>query len=171
MTGIWSSGYQIYITSDFEELNNCGPTAATNLVYYWAHYGSPKESSLWTGQVYGDLEKYMNYEWDTGTSNSDILPGIEQFSNSRNVEIAGSNEDGTDWDTFESRMNSNYPVIVTIYNDPNYGGTGYGHAMVGVGYQDTSDGNYIRVADGASRTFSNFYKQSDYLVGNYCVWW
>ena len=36
------------------------------------------------------------------------------------------------------------------------------HSIVCVGYQECSDGNYLRVADGAEATISNFY----YFKGN-----
>ena len=50
LSGIWSSGYPIYVTGDFHGYpDDCAPTAGTNLAYYWAHYGSPLKSNLWTG--------------------------------------------------------------------------------------------------------------------------
>lgn len=38
-------------------------------------------------------------------------------------------------------------------NDSKYGN----HSLLCVGYQECSDGNYLRVADGWSATISNFY--------------
>ena len=38
-------------------------------------------------------------------------------------------------------------------NDSKYGN----HSLLCVGYQECSDGNYLRVADGWSATMSNFY--------------
>lgn len=170
LLGINSSGYQIYISSDFHTVNNCAPTAATNLVYYWSHYGNPKQPKLWKGRVHDDLADYMHYTTEDGTNDSDILPGIEQFASSRNAPVSQTYDDGNDWFTLTNRLDSNYPVIVGIANDPKYHSKG--HSMLAVGYKENSHGDQsIRVADGQKRTFNNFYTYSDYIKNEFSVSW
>lgn len=171
LPGIFSSGYQIYITSDFHTFNNCTPTAATNLVYYWSHYGNPKQPQLWKGRVHDDLATYMNFETDRGVFQYDILPGIEKFAISRNDPISQSSEEGNHWNSIINDLDEDYPVMVTIAGDPNYGGKDYGHTMLAVGYRENPKNQYIRVADGWKRTFDNFYKFSDYITNGFVVSW
>lgn len=171
LPGIMSPGYIVYTSAYFHDVNNCAPTAATNLVYYWSHQGSPRETNLWTGRVYEDLEHDMHYDY-RGTLNYNILPGIEQFADSRNAPVNETYDDGNGWDMLTYRLDCNYPVIVTIENDPKYGGTNKGHAMLAIGYKRTYDDSYIRVEDGMKATVNNFYEYADYYInGEYSVSW
>ena len=157
VSGIWSSGYQIFLTSDFPGYtNHCAPTAGTNLIYYWSHYGTPTHSELWQGSVFKDLYKYMNTNVGgvVGTYPDYITDGLCTYAISRNAPIVDSNSSSGDWDFFVDYLNSDRPIIFCVFNDTHY----TNHAMLAVGYQDTSTGKYIRVADGGARTFSNFYK-------------
>ena len=165
------SEYKPYTTNYFGQFNNCAPTAATNLIYYWSHYGKPKQPKLWKGRVYDDLANYMHYDTRDGTPSDDILPGIQDFASSRDDPVDQVYDDGYDCSTLEDRINCDYPVIVTIENDPNYGGDGVGHSMLAVGYMETKRNCYIRVADGKQASFNNFYKFSDYIDGEYSVSW
>ena len=165
--GIWSSGYTIYTTDDFSSPDNCAPTAGTNLVYYWSHKGSPRESNLWTGRVFVDLYRDMTTCAGTGTSSADVIPGLEEFARSRNVSTPISDYEGADWNSITDYLYHDRPIIIFVYKDRKY----KNHAILGVGFQDTSNGYYIRVADGWTRTFSNFYKFPSYISFQITVWW
>ena len=102
----------------------------------------------------------------TGTDPDNILPGIIAFSRARHNCVAGSGYqkdglvNGVTWDFIKSNIDKSYPLLVSLKQDPNYGNDN--HSIVCVGYQECSDGNYLRVADGAKATISNFY----YFKGN-----
>ena len=169
VSGIWSSGYHIYLMSDFTGYtNHCGPTAGTNLIYYWSHYGTPRQSQLWKGSVFQDLYKYMNTNVGiTGTSTNYISDGLSTFAISRNDPIVDNYSSSGDWNFFVNYLEDNRPIITLVNGDPKYGN----HYILSVGYQNTSTGQYLRIADGWSRTFSNFYKfQGKIADARYVSW-
>lgn len=119
ISGIKASGYKVYVTNDFPGYSNhCGPTAATNLVYYWSHQGSLKEPSLWTGGVFKDLYQDMRTDSSSGTLSTNVISGIDQFASSRNAPISGYSNDGVDWDLLTVRITNNIPIIFLVNGDP-----------------------------------------------------
>lgn len=158
-----------FTTGDFVNKNHCSPTAATNLVYYWSNIRPGGNRELWNANefavnpknsVFCMLYSGMRTEYD-GTDSDNILPGIIAFSRARHNCVAGSGYqkdglvNGVTWDFIKSNIDKSYPLIVGLDHDPNY--SKKNHSIVCVGYQECSDGNYLRVADGWSATISNFY--------------
>lgn len=158
-----------YTMIKFVNENHCTPTAATNLVYYWGTIKPGGNRELWNANefavnpknsVFCMLYSGMRTEYD-GTDSDNILPGIIAFSRARHNCVAGSGYqkdglvNGVTWDFIKSNIDKSYPLIVGLDHDPNY--SKKNHSIVCVGYQECSDGNYLRVADGWSATISNFY--------------
>lgn len=54
-----------------------------------------------------------------------------------------------------------------LHGDSKYGD----HSILCVGYQECSDGNFLRIADGWSKTISNFYYFKGSIKGAYYVRW
>lgn len=157
-----------YTMIKFVNENHCTPTAATNLVYYWGTIKPGGHYGLWNGSerarnpsvsVFCMLYAAMRSEYEIGTYFNQIIPGLTAFSRARYDLIAGSGyqEDGllngVTWNFIKNNVDKSYPVLIGTNNDSKYGN----HSLLCVGYQECSDGNYLRVADGWSATISNFY--------------
>ncbi len=157
-----------YTTGNFKNVNHCSPTAATNLVYYWGTIKPGGHYGLWNGNefarnpsvsVFCMLYSALDCTYEDGTKEKNIIPGLTTFSRSRYDHIAGSGyqEDGllsgVTWNFIKTNIDKSYPLIVGVSGDKKY----KNHSMLCVGYQECSDGNYLRVADGWSATISNFY--------------
>ena len=67
---------------------------------------------------------------------------------------------GVTWDFIKNNIDQSFPLLVSLDQDPQY--SGENHSILRVGYQECSDGNYLRIADGWQATISNFY----YFKGN-----
>ncbi len=170
-----------YEMGEFRNDNHCGPTAATNLVYYWSLIRPGGHRPLFLGPenalrpekaVFGMLHSGMRSEY-TGTDNKEIIPGIRAFARSRYDDIAGSGSQtegafsSVNWSFITNQINQSIPLIVLLNGDPKY----KNHFILCVGYQECSDGNYLRMADGHSKSISNFYYFKGSIVGAYYVRW
>lgn len=157
-----------YIMSNFVNTDHCAPTAATNMMYYWGTIKPAGHYGLWNGSesarnpsnsVFCMLHAGMRTEYNGGTYINEIIPGMTAFSRARYDHVSGSGYQqngllsGVTWSFIKNNVDQSYPLIVTTQNDSEYGN----HALLCVGYQECSDGNYLRVADGWSATISNFY--------------
>ena len=157
-----------YIMSNFVNTDHCAPTAATNMMYYWGTIKPAGHYGLWNGResarnpsnsVFCMLHAGMRTEYNGGTYINEIIPGMTAFSRARYDHVLGSGYQqngllsGVTWSFIKNNVDQSYPLIVTTQNDSKYGN----HALLCVGYQECSDGNYLRVADGWSATISNFY--------------
>ena len=179
MAGVtWNGSFNFvpFVTDDFTNVNHCVPTAATNLVYYWSRIRPGAHRNLWFGSenaindeqaVFGMLYCGLRTEY-SGTVNNEIIPGLRAFARARYDDVAGSDfQTNVSWSFITSHINASIPMIVTLGDDPKY----EYHAILCVGYQECSDGNFLRMADGGSRTISNFYYFKGSINGAYCVWW
>ena len=171
-----------FVTSDFRNQDHCAPTAATNLVYYWSVLRPGGHRALFLGPenalrpekaVFGMLYSGMRTEYSKGTADKEIIPGIRAFARSRYDDIAGSGSQtegvlsSVNWSFITSQINQSIPLIVVLHGDPKY----TDHSILCVGYQECSDGNYLRIADGHSKSISNFYYFKGSIKGAYYVRW
>ena len=180
MAGVtWNGSFNFvpFVQSDFTNVSHCAPTAATNLVYYWSCIRPGGHKPLWNGRenalrpentVFSMLYCGMRTDYTNGTYNNAIIPGLRAFARARYDDVAGSDfQTNVSWSFITSHIIASIPMIVTLGGDPIY----KNHAFLCVGYQECSDGNFLRIADGWSRTISNFYYFKGSISGAYCVWW
>ena len=171
-----------FVTSNFNSTQHCTPTAATNLVYYWSNIKPGGHYGLWNGREYAKNPQYsvfcmlyagLRTEYNKGTYWDQIIPGLASFSRARYDHIVGSGyqEDGllsgVTWDFIKSNVDKSYPLLIDLQKDSKY----KNHSLLCVGYQECSDGNYLRVADGWSATISNFYYFKGSIGGARYVRW
>ncbi|QNK41508.1 Spi family protease inhibitor [Caproicibacter fermentans] len=159
---LWDVDYQVYVTGDFPGYSNhCTPTAATNFIEYWGTKADNYKSALWSGSVFQDL--YTDLKTNVGkkgTYLSDILPGIQKYSESRNVELGvGCTFKATSYDDCVYYIQRG-PFLLLLWNDMSpkeY----KNHTVLAVG----TGNHYLRILDGWSVSKSNFF-DSDYALAD-----
>lgn len=155
-------------TSDFNDDNNCGPTACTNFVYYWKDY-SP---NLWTGAVYQDLKRYLNWDSSSGVQRNAYIPGLRAYGNSRNAPIKGSDDRthaSIDWNFIATNIYNGIPLILSLdlYQD-----VSGGHAVVCFGYSKSTSVPTLVLADGWNNSLVSYdYRNAaDIVEARYTRW-
>ncbi len=158
-----------FVTSDFSKdgfSGNCGPTSGTTLISYWAKQrgksGLFHESWQW---VHNGLYKHMNCR-ATGCTNKEYYDGILKYASYvRGVPATGSDLLSYDKATFTKAKNCidyNQPFAVGLVRDPKY----HNHFVTCFGYEDNSDGKYLRIADGWEHTHNMWYRYNlNYIDG------
>lgn len=165
LDNIWTNtSANIYTTDQFPQTNNCASTASTNFIYYWSRLRPNPTVGLWgVGVSATTIETRLYNTLYTnigvpGTMPWNIIPGLSKYSLSCGFGVSGSDERTTvtsmDWAWFTANIQHNIPILFTVALDPKY----QQHVMLAVGFQNTSTGDYLRIADGWSHTYSNFYK-------------
>lgn len=160
---LFDSDYQVYLTSDFPGYkNHCTPTAGTNFMYDWGNKANNKKSALWTGHVFGDLYTYMKTTSSDGTYLENVLPGLQQYSASRNVSIVSNyNFKATSYSKCVETIKEKGPFLLLLWNDKSsmhYGN----HTVLTVG----TGNHYLRILDGWSDSRSNFFDSYYLSAGN-----
>ncbi len=101
-------------------------------------------------QTYSRLWETMKTTSSGSTNMRDGYDGISSYCSTYACNAAKGSDfkDGLDWNWFKTNINNGNFMIVdaAVRHYENNGGSGY-HAFSGVGYQETSTGNYIRVGD------------------------
>lgn len=143
----WGPYTTVFNPSD---VNNCGPIAAMNLIYYWSHLHTNKKPALWNGDtsVYRDLKTYLKYN-SKGILAGNVISGLTNYGKSRNMLVKGDNfkwDSSISWDFMKTNIANGNPLFVALYSDTEYGD----HAVAAFGYQSLSSGTYLVVADGHS---------------------
>jgi hypothetical protein len=162
LDGLWdNTSDNIYTTDQFPQDNNCAATASTNFMYYWANLRPDNVPAVWSDatDVESSLYDYLYTNVGVpGTMPWNIIPGLTNYASACGYPINGSDEQNTNtslnWSWFEQNIKHNIPILFTVILDPKYSQ----HVMLAVGYQNTSTGDYLRIADGWTNTYSNFYK-------------
>jgi hypothetical protein len=149
----------IYTTSYFGDANNCGPTACTNFVNYWKKYNS----KLWSGSVYQDFKKYLDWNPGYGVYNDNFLPALRKFGNSRNASVKGDDirySGSVDWDFISTNIYHDIPIILCLTQYR----TSQGHAVVCFGYTKNLSVPTLRLADGYNSSLVNYdYRNAIYI--------
>ncbi len=177
---LWGStaatNFKPYTTGDFIPYGyakHCAPTAGITLLRYWTERrGVSNLYSKSTKQdIFKDLGKEMNYVNSTGsdggTEDWDAYIGMLSYLQKYNLnrQDACSYQDktgktpGFDWAWIKTQIKNGTPLYIGTagYVKSDYHiYIGTSHAVVGLGYQECSDGCYIRIADGCDRSLSNF---------------
>ncbi|WP_123052901.1 C39 family peptidase [Clostridium sp. JN-1] len=145
-----------YTTGQFWGGGNCAPTAGTSLIMYWYKQrgitnlvsSSDKMSTDYdtARNVFGKLYDDMKTDYNIETYPNDFYNGLLQYAQSVGCPAVGSDyiSNGAPLQTIESNISNGNPVKIGVNNNEKYGD----HAIVVFGYENNSDGNYLRLADG-----------------------
>lgn len=160
----WYSSITFKTTSDFKgKENHCGPTAATNLLMYWAKKNSEKYGGFMQGDstwetTFQDLYDAM-FKNDT-TEISAFAKQTAKFTQNHSqngLTFKYYTFLGSTWDKVTTEIKAGRPIVLLLQGHKVYGN----HYVVGLGYMaytysngDTS--NYVRIADGWISTATRF---------------
>ncbi len=166
---LWgTTNFSPFVVDDFPPYqNHCAPTCGMNLLKYWTERRGIKNlysQPSYLYRTFQDLRTYMNHTNEKGTTPNNAFEGTRKYLRGNNLTIETSmaytdySQGIISWGLITSRISNGYPFHLgvgehRIKDD--------GHAVLAVGYQYCDDGCYIRIADGYSRTISNFHKYSE----------
>lgn len=163
-----------FITDDFYGNDNCAPTAATNLCYYYAvtHGYWELELDSWDG-TYNEFYKVMDAnEYRPGTYDSCIAYGYDVVFGVAGIRCDTNMHYGTDeGQKLVNDLNNDRPCHLIMHNHRTYGD----HSVLAIGYVDFTydsiyndpSSTYIRIADGWSSTADRYVWGSCYGTWNY----
>lgn len=122
----------------------CAPTAATNVVDYYAQslgYPNLERDMVGSGStitpqaVVREMAADMNTDSAGSTTIFNTWHGLQQYFNVHGYVATVSNV-GTSLHTYGDELSSHGPNIIAVLNDPTYGN----HAVTGIGIVEMSDG-------------------------------
>lgn len=145
---------------------HCAPIAAMNLMKYWKTKRGINNLYV-AGQERAEfllISYYMGTDWD-GTNHWEAYTGFQQYLTKKGKPAASScyYQQYADWNWMTNMVQNSRPFVFIanlVYYTNSAGKTypdGKIHSFLGTGYQECSDGDYIRVCDGYSTNLSNFY--------------
>ncbi|WP_346920935.1 C39 family peptidase [Clostridium sp. UBA7339] len=162
--GSYSKDFLPMKTSDFSGYSkHCVPTCGINMLKYWSERRG-KTNLIYTSNynnAFAHLRVEMKHSNSSGTSDSDGYNGMKSYISKYKLRSQlGSNyatPKNFDWKWITSQINNGNALYIgkTLQD---YDGRNSGHAFLGVGYQNTSDGEYIRVCDNWDTSLSHFVK-------------
>jgi len=149
------NGVPYYHQSDFG-LNTCGPTAAAQVLGYWAESGYPNlvdwgsadagDNPIGVFELVEDLKTSMQWTEANGVIFGLLGHGEEGVMEVCNDAPYGNNlafndnyDDWVWWSNCKEEINNNRPFIYAItgeYEDPNGSGGSLYHGMTAVGYME-----------------------------------
>ena len=159
-----ASGYTF--RNYFKWKNHCVPTAGYNMLSYWVNcrgirklYSNP--DPLFT---FKDLALSMGFTPpESGTTAWKGYSGMLNYIQTNNLtKEKGSDfayQNGFDWVWIKTQIKNGNALLISTdgyYSPENECYIGDSHAVLGLGYQDCNDGNWIRVADGYDNSISHF---------------
>lgn len=160
----FGSGEDYWVTSDFEGMDHCAPTAGTNVLWYWG-----KMKNRWN--VMGKLTGYSTDKakaqaiFDTltlymgtipgliGTWRQNILSGYQAFFGVQPSDGGVWNylniANGASFNTYKTNLRDDCPIHLSLRtNTPGTSG-GEGHSVMNIGYGYSTVGTpYLFVMDG-----------------------
>lgn len=163
-------GWKPFTTTYFGDPNNCGPTAGTNYINYWATRRSDVpvtvRNKLWSGSVYQDFKTYFHYGPFGGIGGSDpflLRIGLVDFGSSRHADPLGSDERGKkyfdsaiDWAFITHAINSNIPLLLCTTPIPKDTQYDY-HIFMVVGYNRSGSTVDLQTVTGWDQRTDNIY--------------
>ena len=152
-------------TGDFPEYSgHCASVCVTNLLTYWQQCRGISNimidysayATFYTFATY--LNHYPSSPGGTNpyTSCTEASDFIEDFEKTAPAGSdyrwrGGGTDHGFDWAFITNNFNNNNAMYLSISTE--YYGN---HAVLGIGYQNANDGQYIRIADGWYHDLSHF---------------
>lgn len=145
-------------TSMFSQSDNCAPTAAVNLCYYWysrnpEKYASLKQDPRWTN-VHDDFYNLMNTHDGSGTSDFSIASAYEDYFNQVGLSCKATLHFTTDFgQKIVDELDNSRPVHLILHDNRTYSE----HSVLALGYYQfeyngSGNSTYIRIADGFSES-------------------
>lgn len=168
---LWSpSEFVPYSAHDFPGYyNHCSPTCGMNMLKYWKErrgitnlYSSPN-NYIDTFAELATRMKHINSPLSNGgTSVKNAYAGMLTYCITNNLSHPTGREfqdksgttDRFDWAWFTTKIKNGYPVYISTIGYPETEGDS--HGLLGLGYQNCSDGQWIRVADTTDHSISHF---------------
>ena len=134
----------LYNAYDEPKLAQTVSRMRTSINEYWYDNGDSKGYASRTNDAFNGIAKYCETYACTTPKGSDFKSGLN-------------------WEWYKTQIkNGNFMYIsAKVRHYQNDGRPGY-HAFSGVGYQETSTGNFIRVGDQWTTNYSHFFNVSAY---------
>lgn len=163
--GLWDGfGFVPYTMNEFAGYDNhCAPTCGMNILKYWRDCRGVPNIILGNHHLiaFDSLRREMNHSSTNGTNPYSAYTGIYDYLNNNGLtrfnylEYRGKQVNNTfDWTWIITQIRHGYPLYIGTTGYPSANSAS--HAVFGIGYQDCSDGKWIRVADGWDRSISHF---------------
>lgn len=183
----FSQGSHYYVMNDFNEGNTdagiCAPTAATNIICYWANdhyrpvaynpvsniYGSTAKAKA----IFKKVKSAMGTTGSGGTWDTMVPSGYQNYLGNPNSGSRWSYRflsASSTYNDFKSALSNNCPVHLQLCMDGNPFSS-EGHDVFNLGYaSSTSGAKYLLVMDGWNRN-GRFVKYDYYpVVKGYKIW-
>lgn len=175
---LWRSGYQP-VTMQMYGNTACTVVFGLNLLKYWTEcrgipslYNSYDVPAL--TQTFGRLKVTMNTNANGETDWYDGYNGISSYCSTYACTAPKGSDykNGLDWNWYKTQIdNGNFTCVnAELRHYQNDGRDGH-HSFSGVGYQETSDGNYMRVGDQWTTDYSHFYNVTAYSSSIKNIWY
>ena len=175
---LWKSGYQP-VTMQMYGNKGCTVVFGVNLLKYWSVcrgipslYNSYDATKL--EQTYSRLYSSMKTDSEGNTTFLNGYNGIVSYcSTYACTKPKGSDyRDGLNWDWYKTQIsNGNFMCVNAEVKHYQNDGRPGNHSFSGVGYQETSDGNFMRVGDQWTTDYSHFYNVSAYSGSIKNIWY
>ncbi len=177
VANLWKEGYLPVVMEDFSSEGVCAPTCGVNILKYWhecrgidALYPA---SDTTLQQTFQKLYQYMGTT-ETGTYSRNAYRGLLRYCKEERFTSPAGSEDhpGFDWAWVKRNVDNGNPFYMGA-DIKHFNGQDGSHAFFAVGYQECSDGNYIRVGTQWDTSFSHFFKTryADDITSTWYVRW
>lgn len=154
----------VYLSNveDFTWYKGCAPTAAANLVYYWADNGYPYLT--WgnnSSQVISKLAELMGTSSSGATSTADISPGIIDYMKYKGYDnFTQSRVYNPTYSNCKTEINYDRPAVISLIDHDDYNN----HAVTLAGYNDSVVDELLIIHDTWSTTATKVYITHDSSV-------
>ena len=163
-TSVAGYNQSYYITSYFNDINNCAPTAGTNLCVYYYNRGQTniQLNNSWDSS-YNEIYDCMRTT-SGGTAPIYIKGGIEDYITDRGYNCSSYNITADPFGYAISEIDYGRPSLVCMEGDSTYGN----HVVLALGYKIESGTTYLLVADGLHSTANRYINNNSSTVKN-CI--
>lgn len=136
---------------------NCAPTALTTLMKYWDECRSKKDLLIKdsTDDTYVRLAELAEYDPKSGTKTTKAVQAIKKYAKERGYSATVDDYWMNYWSDFTRDLQKGKTVYLDIQGK-DWDGKIVGHAAVAFGYRETTDGRYLKVANGWSESSDTY---------------
>lgn len=157
-----------YLMSYFslgESVGNCGPTAVTNMLFYWRFMG---RTGIYSNSmaVYSIIANTSDYNPDTGTSLSSCISSAKSYAQSCGYSVSSYRYLLESYAYFKRDIGNDYTILTLVRKDDS------GHFVIAVGYRiyNSTGVRFLQIIDGWNTNVYQFinYDYFDHVYG--CRW-
>lgn len=182
LPNLWKPGYQP-VTMQMYGNKGCAVVFGVNLLKYWSVcrdipslYNSydTGSSGVELQQTYNRLWISMKTDSNGSTGFVDGFNGIPYYCSTYACTAPKGNDykTGLNWDWYKTQVNNgNFMCVNAKVKNYQNDGRNSNHSFSGVGYQETSTGNFMRVGDQWTTDYSHFFNVSAYSGDIYNIWY